>query len=185
MKFIKLLTASLTVFALNIALYSFATADTKPQPMRSAPVKKFKRNYGTAGCGLGSQVFHEDGMVQILAATTNGTSGNQTFGITSGTSNCLDGASDHMAMQIDQYIDGNRSALLTDMTRGSGETLNALAHMMGCASSSDLGKTLQIRFNEIVPANQTNTRDITDSVITVIQNDESLSKSCHAVANLS
>ena len=42
------------------------------------------------GCGLGSLVIKDQStvMLQVLAATTNGTSGSQTFGITSGTSNC-------------------------------------------------------------------------------------------------
>src|SRR6186713_935077 len=49
--------------------------------------------YGPAGCGLGSMIFEPDsGFTQVFAATTNGTSGNQTFGITSGTSNCDPGA---------------------------------------------------------------------------------------------
>ena len=44
----------------------------------------------TAGCGLGSIIFEgQSGVVMnVLAATFNGTSGNQTFGMTSGTSNC-------------------------------------------------------------------------------------------------
>ncbi len=47
--------------------------------------------YGTAGCGLGSIVIgSKPGMMQIFAATTNGTSASQSFGITSGTSNCVD-----------------------------------------------------------------------------------------------
>ena len=44
--------------------------------------------YKSAGCGLGSMIIKDDGFVQVFAATTNATSGSQTFGITSGTSNC-------------------------------------------------------------------------------------------------
>lgn len=46
-------------------------------------------------CGWGSKVFAgQRGLApQVLAATTNGTSGNQTFAISSGTSGCTqDGA---------------------------------------------------------------------------------------------
>lgn len=41
-------------------------------------------------CGWGSKVFEgKSGIApQVLAVTTNGTSGNQTFGITFGTSGC-------------------------------------------------------------------------------------------------
>lgn len=46
--------------------------------------------YGMDGCGLGSIVFGNDNgtLKQVIAATLNGT-GMQTFGITSGTSNCV------------------------------------------------------------------------------------------------
>jgi len=36
--------------------------------------------YGMGGCGLGSQLMGKDGN-QVLAITSNGTSGNQTFGM--------------------------------------------------------------------------------------------------------
>ena len=44
----------------------------------------------STGCGLGSMAWRgQSGVVpQILAVTTNGTFGNQTFGISSGTSGC-------------------------------------------------------------------------------------------------
>ncbi len=49
----------------------------------------FAAGYGDAGCGLGSMLFgNSPGKgSQILAVTTNGT-GMQSFGISSGTSNC-------------------------------------------------------------------------------------------------
>src|SRR5262245_21507042 len=49
--------------------------------------------YGMSGCGLGSILFGTDQnkVMQILAATSNGCFGSQTFGITSGTSNCVSG----------------------------------------------------------------------------------------------
>src|SRR5690348_10000976 len=47
--------------------------------------------YGVAGCGFGSMLFgKQPGFIQVLAATTNGTFGSQTFGISTGTSNCTD-----------------------------------------------------------------------------------------------
>jgi hypothetical protein len=44
----------------------------------------------STGCGLGTIIFEgQKGIApQVLAVTTNGTSGNQTFGITSGTLGC-------------------------------------------------------------------------------------------------
>ena len=46
---------------------------------------------GPAGCGLGSTVVFPDAnqwYQHVMAATTNATSGNQTFGMTSGTLGC-------------------------------------------------------------------------------------------------
>ena len=46
--------------------------------------------YDSTGCGLGSMAWRgQSGIApQILAVTTNGSFGNQTFGITFGTSGC-------------------------------------------------------------------------------------------------
>lgn len=102
-------------------------------------------HYGMAGCGLGSQVFKEDGKVQILAATTNGTSGTQTFGITSGTSNCRD--SKH-AMAAN-YINVNEDALKKDAARGEGEVLSGLSKIYGCENTQAFNQTLKQHYAEI------------------------------------
>ncbi|QQR88624.1 MAG: DUF3015 family protein [Myxococcales bacterium] len=65
--------------------------------------------YGAAGCGLGSMLIDSDGFVQVFAATLNGTSGNQTFGITSGTSNCGDTSPNINSAKA--FIQTNREAL--------------------------------------------------------------------------
>ena len=47
---------------------------------------------GNTGCGLGTMIFkdtqNQSTFVEVIAVTTNATFGNQTFGITSGTSEC-------------------------------------------------------------------------------------------------
>lgn len=86
--------------------------------------------YGEAGCGLGTLVVGEKGN-QIIAATTNAT-GVQSFGITSGTSNCVDYGTVRAANRIPLYIEVNRLALAKEASRGSGETLAGLASLYGC-----------------------------------------------------
>jgi len=92
-----------------------------------------KRNYGVAGCGLGSLMF-EPGSGQSTAATTNGSAMNQTFGITSGTSNCA--PSNDMAVIVEQenFVVANLGTLSKDMARGQGESLSALSNTLGCNS---------------------------------------------------
>lgn len=100
--------------------------------------------YGAAGCGLGSMVFADaPGIVQIFAATTNGTWANQTFGITSGTSNCAQGA--QAALVQESFVALNGSSLSRDAAAGSGEYLSTFQLLMGCESGSkdDFAMTLK------------------------------------------
>lgn len=85
------------------------------------------------GCGWGSALFNgQKGVApQVLAATTNGTSGNQTFGITFGTSGCTQDGVVSSSWKISMYIDGSRVALARDAAAGQGESLDALASVMG------------------------------------------------------
>jgi hypothetical protein len=84
-------------------------------------------------CGWGSKVFEgQSGVVpQVLAATTNGTFGNQTFGITSGTSGCTQDGAVKSNWKTAMFIDGNKEKLARDMSVGHGETLDSLAKLMG------------------------------------------------------
>ena len=84
-------------------------------------------------CGWGSKVFEGQRGIfpQVLAATTNGTSGNQTFGITFGTSGCTQDSVVSSSWKTAMYIDGNRVALARDAAAGQGENLDALAVVMG------------------------------------------------------
>ena len=88
-------------------------------------------------CGWGSKLFDgQSGIVpQVLAVTTNGTFGNQTFGITSGTSGCTQDGAVKSNWRTALFIDGNREALARDMSVGSGESLDSLAHLLGVQES--------------------------------------------------
>jgi hypothetical protein len=84
-------------------------------------------------CGWGSKLFDgQSGIApQVLGATTNGTFGNQTFAITSGTSGCTQDGAVKSNWKTALFIDGNKEMLARDMSVGSGETLDSLAHLMG------------------------------------------------------
>lgn len=101
--------------------------------------------YGAAGCGLGSILFgNSRGFIQVFAATTNGTSGSQTFGITSGTSNCGSGGKSPT-----QFIEVNKAALSNDAARGHGETISALGTLYGCKDQSRFKQSLKKNFSSI------------------------------------
>lgn len=101
------------------------------------------------GCGVGSMVFKGQSGVgpQVLAVTTNGISGNQTFGISSGTLGCTQDGAVHSNMKTALFIDSNKEQLARDMSVGSGETLAALAHLLGIEAQD------QVAFNRLTKDN--------------------------------
>lgn len=172
---------------------SFAQAQKKPmKPVKPAPAQQqqapmhaapshaahksgaYSRPYGMAGCGLGTLVMDKRSS-QVLVATTNGT-GFQTIGITLGTSNCVDEATSQVADKMDKYIHINKTQLAGDAAKGNGETIVALSEVIGCQSSQNLGSVLKANYRTVF-ANET-TNEVTDSIITVIQQDAQLSHEC-------
>ena len=129
--------------------------------------------YGTAGCGLGSIVFgNQKGIIQIFAATTNGLFGSQTFGITTGTSNCAETAGSAGARL---FIETNREALAKDISRGQGETLRNLSAMAGCTDASAVGAKLQKSFDSIFPNASVPSEQVSDSILKELKTDKALS----------
>ena len=113
--------------------------------------------YGTAGCGLGSIIFGDKpGLIQVIAATFNGTSGNQTFAISTGTSNC--GKSESSVEAAAAFIQTNREAFAKDAARGQGETIASLATLAGCQNPGQVGTVLQGEFGKVFPSEKTSTR---------------------------
>ncbi len=134
--------------------------------------------YGTAGCGLGSLAFGDQkGAIQILAATTNGLFGTQTFGITSGTSNCGESAVGTAGTKT--FIEGNREALAKDAARGSGETIDTLTVLAGCKDSKAVGAALQKHFVELFPGEKAPPEKVSEAVMGALRADSSLA--CGAI----
>ena len=112
------------------------------------------------------------GFSQVFAATTNGTSGSQTFGISSGTSNC-DGTGEGAA-SARNFIETNREALAKDIARGSGETVANLAAIAGCSDSKSVGASLQKNFKVIFPSATVSSESVSTTIITKLQSDPKL-----------
>ena len=119
--------------------------------LASGPV----RADGDTGCGLGSQVWEGQSSVpaKVLAVTTNGLFGNQTFGITSGTLGCEPGSVIKAERQIDVFAGANIDRLAREIAVGEGEALDALAHLYGVgdADRERFAARLHERFDAIFP----------------------------------
>jgi hypothetical protein len=86
-----------------------------------------------AGCGIGTQIFQgKSGMAfHVLAATTNGSFGNQTFGMTSGTLGCKADGPVTASAELKEFASANLDQLAIEMASGEGEALTALAGLYG------------------------------------------------------
>ncbi|MGH7271417.1 MAG: DUF3015 family protein [Polyangiaceae bacterium] len=154
-----------------------APASATPAPAAHQAAQKGK--YGVAGCGLGSMIISSGGIVQIFAATTNGTSANQTFAISSGTSNCDDSGSGDDSARV--FVEANRVALAKDISRGTGETIDGLATIAGCADAKAVGGTLQRNFKAIFPSASVSSERVTDSILSTLKGDAALA--CTAIGS--
>ena len=135
---------------------------------------------GIAGCGLGSVIFTDNARAsQILAGTTNATSGNQTFGITSGTSNCGSGVAKSISylQQVD-YVTVNLSTLQKEAAQGNGSSINGLAAVSGCPESSfaEFGSYTQAHYSAIFSSN--NSEEIVNKINSELSKSSTLSHTC-------
>jgi len=88
------------------------------------------------GCGLGKLAWHDYShpksiAPQVLMATTNGTFGSQTFGISSGTSGCTNDGHIIAEHKVNVFASMNFENLSQEMAQGHGEHLTSLAMLMG------------------------------------------------------
>lgn len=112
------------------------------------------------GCGLGTMIMagQSGPIFKVLGATTNGTFGNQTFGITTGTLGCQTGGAITSRARLGMFTGSNLDRLARDMSVGQGESLNVLADLMGVkeADKAHFFQTTRAQFGKIfAPENQT------------------------------
>ena len=133
--------------------------------------------FAQPGCGVGAMIWKgQSGIApHVLAATTNGTFGNQTFGMTTGTLGCQTNQSvQSMAM----YMESNIDKVARDMSRGSGENLETVAVLLGVdeADRDSFRKVLQDNFATIFPSSDTTSGEAVDAIVALLEQNESLSK---------
>ncbi len=118
------------------------------------------------GCGLGSVIIKDQSTVvlQALAATTNATSGNQTFGITSGTLNCRKPNYFVSNEKINRFVGENMDELALDISAGKGETLETLASMMNVQDKAAFNSKLQANFSNIYSSENVTSATVIDSI---------------------
>jgi hypothetical protein len=144
----KFLIAALAVTTLTISAYA-------------------ERNLNT-GCGLGSMLIENQNTVakQVVAATSNGLSGNQTFGITTGTMGC-DKPVLLVSNEVETFVADNMDNLATDIAAGQGETLETLATLLNVSDKEAFENKLKANFDKIYTSENVTSAKVIDAIVTI------------------
>ena len=125
------------------------------------------------GCGLGTLLFknNADGkiLLQAFQATTNQVFGNQTFGITTGTSDCQQPKNFVSNDKASEVMLANMDNLAKDIAQGRGETLDAFAELMGVPADKrpEFYASLQSGFTHIYTSHEVQMASVMDNISTV------------------
>ncbi len=119
------------------------------------------------GCGLGAVIIKDDSSAVMLAlqATTNGTSMNQTFGITSGTLGCKK-TKFVMNERAQEFVASNMDVLAKEIAVGHGESIDTLAELLEVQDTATFSASLQTNYNSIYTSQNVEMNDVLDNIST-------------------
>lgn len=124
------------------------------------------------GCGLGSMALgDETGIVSHLAATIlNGISGNQTFGVSSGTLDCDQSTNLVSTRDVEVFVADNMDHIAIEAANGEGAYLAALADLLQIEDSQrdNFYLSLQLNFNRIFTGENATATNVTRSIVQLI-----------------
>ena len=114
------------------------------------------------GCGLGKLAWgdyaHQKNIApQVMMATTNGSFGSGTFGISSGTSGCTNDGKVMAEHKTTMFAQLNFENLSQEMAQGQGEHLASLATLMGVPSEQHAAffSMAQERYTSLIKTGET------------------------------
>ena len=144
----KILLSTLAAFALTTTAFAGVNSQT--------------------GCGLGAVLIKDDSSALMLAlqATTNATSGIQTFGITSGTSGCKK-TKFVMNERASEFVASNMDILAKEISVGHGESLDTLAELLEVQNTVAFEADLQANYNSIYTSQKVEMSDVLDNIATI------------------
>lgn len=134
---------------------------------------------GGPGCGWGNLLFEgQSGLAShLVASLTNSSTGNATFGMTSGTNGCAtngtltyDGNSSLMSAVMDEFSE--------DVARGNGEALTAVAVAIGIAPEDrdEFDSVMHQNFDVLFPSENVTALQVEQTMFELMQQDDRLSQ---------
>lgn len=135
---------------------------------------------GGPGCGWGNLLFEgQSGLpMHLLASLVNGTSGNATFGMTTGTNGCDTSGSLTYSGKSLLSMNGVLEEVAHDVAMGEGEALTALSVAMGVPveDRSHFSSVMHQNFAVIFPSEDVTAEQVLASIEAIMKSDEKLSK---------
>ena len=125
------------------------------------------------GCGLGTLLWEnkadDSSVSQALQATTNGTFGAQTFGISTGTSECKQPTRFVKNEKVNEFVAHNMDNIAKDVAMGKGESLDTLAELMDVSVDKRPAfySKLQANFSHIFTSEKVEAADVIDNIISI------------------
>jgi len=146
--------------------------------LAALPSLGFAAAPGGPDCGWGNMLFKgNSGLGSHLGASlTNGTTGNATFGMSSGTNGCaVDGTLTYggvslLAQVMDEFSE--------DVAQGEGDALDAIALTLGIEvqDRADFARLTHDNFATLFPSENVTAQEVMTSIHQLMKNDAQLSK---------
>ena len=145
-----------------------------------ASLSAFAEAPGGPGCGWGNMLFKgQRGMAaHFVASTTNGTSGNATFGMTSGTNGCSTNGTLTYGGKPMLVLSGIMDELSEDMAKGEGEALTTYAVVLGVQPEdrAHFAAVTHQHFAQIFSSPSATDAEVYAATLAVLQQDPRLAK---------
>ena len=133
---------------------------------------------GDGGCGWGNALFKgQSGTAShVLAGITNVTTGNNTFGMTTGTNGCA--TTGTLSYGGQSVVSSIMDEFSEDVARGEGEALDTVAVVYGVdAQDRDtFAKVMHENFTTLFPSEDVTAEEMMASIEAVMKSDTTLSK---------
>ena len=135
---------------------------------------------GGPGCGWGNLLFEgSSGLpAHLLATIVNGTSGNATFGMTSGTNGCDTGGTLTYSGNSLLAMNGVLEEVAQDMAVGQGEALTALtvAMQIDASDRDHFNSVMHENFAQIFTRDDVSSGEVMENINAVMKHDDRLSR---------
>jgi hypothetical protein len=113
-----------------------------------------------------------------VALTTNGSSGNNTFGVSSGTNGCSASGTIKYGGKSMVAVGDHMDEFSEDVARGDGEVLTAVAVTLGVAPEDRayFKETMRVNFTRLFPTEDVTQEDVLGNMWEVLGEDDVLSE---------